>query len=233
LIKRIRLATGKSGLGAAGFAAAWREAVAAVASAPQPARPARITVSTALRDVAPGQKYDGVGIEWFTDAEHLLRFESWLGGVRGELPGRLLEVAVDVDASPVVVADERVNRGAGYLEARWQGGGPKIKQLAIATRAAGLTLQQFLDLWRGRAGKIGAKPIPEAYRGLAYVQNHPRVLPGADWAYDAVNEVYFDDTGSLLARIDYFAKELNDAEDDLVGANWFLAVQEEPIAVDG
>jgi hypothetical protein len=54
--------------------------------------------------------------------------------------------AVDLDASPVVVTDERVGRGADYLDRRWADDGPRIKQLAIATRGAGLTLPQFQDL---------------------------------------------------------------------------------------
>jgi hypothetical protein len=35
----------------------------------------------------------------------------------------------------------------------------------------------------------------------AYIQNHPLVMPVRDWAYDAVNEVYFDDVDGLLARM--------------------------------
>jgi hypothetical protein len=230
LIKRIRLATSKSGLGQDEFSRRWGDAVAAAATAPEPARPARLTVCTAARDVAASQRYDGVGLEWFTDEAHLLRFEAWLGTPAGQLPGLLLEEAADLAASPVVVADEHVARGADWLERRWREGGPKVKQLAIATRAGGLTLPQFLDLWRSRAGKIGAVPIPEAFRGLAYIQNHPRVMAGRDWAYDAVNEVYFDEPESLLARIAYFERELADrGEDDLVGANWFLAVRERPV----
>jgi hypothetical protein len=230
LIKRIRLATSKSGLGHEEFSRRWTEAVAAAAAAPEAARPARLTVSTALAGIVAAQKYDGVGLEWFTDEEHLSRYEAWLGPPDGTVHGKLLGEAVELDASPVVITDERVVRGAGWLERRWRDGGPKLKQLAIATRAAGLTLPRFLDLWRGRAGKIGATPIPEAYRGLAYLQNHPRVMAGRDWAYDAVNEVYFDDAESLLARIAYFERELTgQAENDLVGANWFLAVREEPV----
>ena len=71
---------------------------------------------------------------------------------------------------------------------------------------------------------------PEEYRGRAYLQNHPRIMAGRDWAYDAINEVYFDDADGLLARIAYFERELaGQAENDLVGANWFLAVREEPV----
>ena len=119
---------------------------------------------------------------------------------------------------------------ADWLDRRWQEGGPKLKQLAIATRADGLTLPQFLERWRGRTGPAGAAPIPDAYRGLASVQNHPLVNAGRDWAYDAINEVYFDDADSLLARIAYLERELaGGADSDLVRANWFLAVSEDPI----
>jgi hypothetical protein len=133
-----------------------------------------------------------------------------------------------------VVTDERVVRGADWLRQRWQDAGPKLKQLAIATRADGLTQTQFLGLWRNRAGTIGATPIPESFRGRAYVQNHPLVEPGRDWAYDAINEVYFDEIDSLLARIAYFERELTGgSETDLVGANWFLAVREELVGQSG
>ena len=230
MIKRIRLATSKRGLGPEEFSGRWRDAVAGAASAPEPARPVRLTVSVAVREVAADQKYDGVALEWFTGEEHLLRYETWLRTADGQEQVRLLGAAVDLAASPVVVSDERVVRGADWLERRWRGGGPKLKQLAIATRAGGLTLPEFLDRWRSRAGSIGSVPIPEAFRGLAYVQNHPRPTAGRDWAYDAVNEVYFDDAESLLARIVYFERELKDrGEDDLVSANWFLAVREEPL----
>jgi hypothetical protein len=234
LIKRIRLATGKCGLGDEEFSRRWRAAVAAAAAAPKPARPVRLTVATALRDVVADQRYDGVALEWFTDESHLLRYEAWQRTPDGQRPERLLAEAVEPGASPVVVADERVARGADWLEHRWQDAGPKLKQLAIARRAAGLTLPRFLDLWRSRAGTIGATPIPDAFRGLAYIQNHPRVMAGRDWAYDAVNEVYFEDADSLLARIAYFERELTDrAESDLVSANWFLAVREEPVELAG
>jgi len=234
LIKRIRLATSKSGLGPAGFSTRWRAAVAGAASAPEPARPARLTVSVAVREIADNQKYDGVALEWFTGEEHLLRYESWLRTADGQALERLLGEAADLAASPVVVSDERVVRGAAWLDRRWLDAAPRLKQLAIATRAAGLTLPQFLDLWRTRAGKIGSAPIPEAFRGLAYVQNHPLAMAGRDWAYDAVNEVYFDDAESLMARIEYFERELKDrTEDDLISENWFLAVREEPLELPG
>ena len=230
MIKRIRLGTARSGLGRDEFAGCWREAVGAAALAPAAARPVRVTVSVAVREIADGQRYDGVGLEWFSDREHLLRFESWLGAGDGEMVGRLLSAAVEVDDSPVVVTSERVARGADWLERRWREGGTRLKQLAIANRADGLTLAQFLERWHGRAGAVGAAPIPDAFRGRAYVQNHPLVEAGLDWAYDAINEVYFDDADSLRARMAYFERELAEGgENDLVGANWFLAMREEPI----
>jgi len=260
VIKRIRLATRKSGLGREEFAGRLRDAAMAAALAPEPARPARLTISAAVPEVDADQAYDGVALEWFTDDDHLRRFEAWLSTRDGQAVPRLLGAAADLQASPVVVSDERVVRGADWLETRWRQGGPKLKQLAIAKRADGLTLAQFLDLWRSRAGKLGAAPIPEEFRGLAYVQNHPRPTAGTggtggrppgewpggapdtmaglaigcdprDWDYDAVNEVYFDDVAGLVARIAYFARELTGtAESDLISENWFLAVRQEPVA---
>jgi hypothetical protein len=230
LIKRIRLATARWGLGREEFADGWREAVAAAASAPAPARPVRLTVSVSLPEIAADQRHDGIALEWFSDREHLRRFESWLGTPAGRAVQRLRGEVIEHDASPVVVASERVARGGDWLDRRWRDGGPKLKQLAIAARADGLTLPQFLEGWRGRAGLVGATPIPDALRGLAYVQNHPLTAEGREWAYDAIDEVYFDDADSLLARIAYFERELTGgADSDLVRANWFLAVSEDPI----
>ena len=230
MIKRIRLATAKRGLGREEFAGGWREAVAAAASAPERVRPVRLTVSVSLPEIAADQRHDGVALEWFGDREHLRRFESWLGTPPGRAVQRLRSEVIEFDASPVVVTSERVTWGADWLERRWQEGGPKLKQLAIATRADGLTLPQFLERWRGRAGPVGAAAIPVAYRGLAYVQNLPLVTDGREWAYDAINEVYFEDVDSLLARIAYFEREIaGGAGGDLIRANWFLAVSEDPI----
>jgi hypothetical protein len=232
LIKRFRLATAKRGLGREEFAGGWREAVAAAASAPARARPVRLTVSVALPEITAGQRHDGVALEWFSDRAHLRRFESWLGTPAGRAVQRLRSEVIEHDASPVVVTGERVARGSEWLDRRWLEGGPKLKQLALATRADGLTLAQFLERWRGRAGPVGSAPIPDAFRGLAYVQNHPLVEDGRDWAYDAINEVYFDDADSLLARIAFFERELaGGAENDLVRATWFLAVSEDPIGL--
>jgi hypothetical protein len=104
--------------------------------------------------------------------------------------------------------------------------------MALARRAAGLTPGEFSERWKGRAGTIssGAGPpitIPERARGLAYVQNHPRAGTGVN-AYDALNEVYFDDVDALRARIEWFDQNLRDrAEADLVSESWFVAASEE------
>jgi len=230
LIKRIRLATAKRGIGREEFAGGWREGVAAAASAPARVRPVRLTVSVSLPEIAADQRYDGVALEWFSDREHLRRFESWLGTPAGRAVRGLRSEVIEHDASPVVVASERVARGADWLDRRWREGGPKLKQVAIAARADGLTLPQFLERWRGRAGPAGATPLPDANRGLATVQNDPLTAGGREWAYDAINEVYFDNADSLLACIASLERELaGGADSDLVRANWFLAVSEDPI----
>jgi hypothetical protein len=230
LIKRIRLATARRGLGREEFAGGWCEAVAAAASAPEGVRPVRLTVSVALPEITADQRHDGVALEWFGDVGHLRRFESWLGTPSGRAVRRLRSEVIEHNASPLVVASEHVARGRDWLDRRWQEGGPKLKQLAIATRAGGLTLPQFLERWRGRADPAGAAPVPNARRGLASVQNHPLVADGRTWAYDAIDEVYFDDADSLLARIAHGEREFSGgAENDLVRASWFLAVSEDPI----
>lgn len=128
------------------------------------------------------------------------------------------------DGDADVLAHEHVLRGTDWLEDRWRVGGPRLKHMALAARAPGLTAEEFSERWRGRAGKVGATPIPEVAKGQAYAQNHP--LPG-EWAYDAVNEVWFDDEPDLRARIAFFAELGDDAEDDLVGEHRFVAVREE------
>jgi hypothetical protein len=186
-------------------------------------------VSVSLPEIAPGQRHDGVALEWFGDREHLRRFESWLGTPPGRAVQRLRSEVIELVASPVGVAVERVARGADWLERRWQEGGPKLKQLALATRADGLTLAQFLERWRGRPGPAG-RTLPDTFRGLASVQNQPLVEGGREWAYDVINEVYFDDVDSLLARVARFERELaGGADSDLVRAQWSLAVSEDPI----
>jgi hypothetical protein len=181
---------------------------------------------TVLPDVTPDPRHDGIGLEWFADREHLARYESWLSASGG---GGRLGQAIDPERSPVVVADEHVMRGGEWLAGRWRQGGVRLKHMAMARRAAGLTLAEFFDLWRSRAGRVGTAVIPDEARGLAYVQNWPQEDAG-NWAYDALNEVYFNenDLAGLQTRIAYFQRVLGDrTEDDLVSENWFVAAREE------
>lgn len=222
MIKRIRFATRAEDVGVQAFSVAWRRAVAGAAQAPPEVRPSRVVVCTTLPELTgPDPRHDGIGIEWFADAAHLKRFERWLG-TEVPAPGIL-----DPQASPVVVAEEAVPRGAGWLERRWRDGGDKLKHLAIAVRASALTPAEFSQRWRSHAGTVGATVIPDDARGCAYVQNHP--LATGEWAYDALNEVYFDDVAGLRTRIEWFRDNLRDQAADLVSRSWFLAVREEVV----
>lgn len=118
-----------------------------------------------------------------------------------------------------MIATESVLRGADWLEERWRSGGPVYKHMAIATRAAGLTREEFSRRWRGHGGAVGGIVIPDAARGQAYVQNH--VLRGE---YDAVNEVYFDNLSDLRARAAWF--EDRPADPDLFRSSELMCVHE-------
>lgn len=143
---------------------------------------------------------------------------------------------LDPGASPVIVAEEAVLRGAGWLDRRWRDGGDRLKHMALAVRAAGLTPAEFSRAWRSRAGQVrraGATQvtaIPDEVRGRAYVQNHPDLA--GERAYDAVNEVWFDDLAGLRARVEWFRANLSGpaepgpAEADLIRQSWFIAVRE-------
>jgi hypothetical protein len=209
LIKRIR------------FAARSPEE-AAVTLAPPGARPLRITGSVVLPELSEhSPPCAWIGIEWFTDAGHLARFENWLAGLPVP-PGRPGDPAAA--ASVMVVASEHALRGEPWLERRWLDGGERLKHMALATRAAGLSAQEFSRRWRAHAGTAGATPIPEQARGHAYVQNHP--VPG-EWPYDAVNEVYFDDLAALRERVDWFRRNVpSPADGVLFGQSWLIAVRE-------
>jgi hypothetical protein len=234
LIKRIRFATRSMDLPSGKFSAAWRDAVAVAAQAPPGVRPSRVAVCLALPDLNDHDpKHDGIGIEWFADAGHLQRFRAWLDTPDGHLLLHQADRVVDHDSSPVIVAHEAVLRGADWLERRWRDGGEKLKHMAIALRASGLTQAEFSARWRSHAGQIrqGAQAtvIPAGARGHAYVQNHPSPRAAGEWAYDAVNEVYFDDPGSLRTRIEWFRANLP-GQDDLVRRSWFIAAREEVLA---
>ncbi|MDA8046075.1 MAG: hypothetical protein M0Z30_12690 [Actinomycetota bacterium] len=193
-------------------------AAGAAAGAPPGCRPQRIAVCTALPALISEARHAAVIIGWLADGRHLEAYRQWQAASAPDRPGRCL-----------VVADEVVLRGADWLTGRWRDGGPKLKHMALARRAAGLTRQEFSERWRGRAGMVGALPVPDDARGRAYVQNHP-VGPDMPGGYDAVNEVYFDDEASLRTRIEWFAEHLPDSrEEDLVDEARFIAVREDVI----
>ena len=219
MIKRIRLTA---------RADTARSAATAALDAPPDVRPVRAACCTALPRVLPDPAFGGIALEWFTDEGHLRRFRSWADGAHGhEVNG---DEANGHGAGGIVIAREHPMRGADWLERRWREGGTRLKHMAVARRAAHLTSAEFSERWRGRAGRVGAVPIPEAARGRAYVQNHPLLTDGCDWPYDAVNEVYFDDLDGLRTRIAWFAEHAGaTGEDDLVGENRFVAVEEEPL----
>ncbi|EFC84176.1 EthD domain-containing protein [Parafrankia sp. EUN1f] len=235
MIKRILLVT--RACAPDRFATAWRAAVGAAATAPPPARPLRLAAGTVLPEVSPEAPHDGIGLQWFTDEEHLRRFEAWSASPDGTAAHDLLGEAVELESAGVVVAHEHVMRGDEWLRRQLRDGGIGLKQMALARRAADLTLAQFFDRWRSRAGVVGTVPIPAEVRGLAYIQNHPLLTAGtgtgtgaeaeADWAYDAVNEVYFDDLDGIRRRMAWFAENLDRNEDDLVRESCFVAVREE------
>jgi hypothetical protein len=232
VIKRIRFATSNPELSREVFEERWVAACAAAAEAPAGARPRRVTVCTSRPDVLADPVHDGIAIEWFDDATHVRRFEAWLPSV-----GTRREEVVAIAASPVMVADELVLRGADWLDARWRDGGRTLKHMAIAKRAAGLSPAEFSERWKSRPGKVAIAggpvvAIPDRARGCAYVQNHPRAGAAYD-PYDAFNEVYFDDLDDLRFRIEWFADNLSNGSDsDLVSEAWFVAATEDVVWSD-
>jgi hypothetical protein len=230
VIKRFRIASAARAPGRG--LEAWLWAVGGPSAAPAGVRPARIAACTVLPDPSSEVVCAAIGIEWFDDAGHLDRYESWLQSPPGEgADGRISEAAGE--ESPVVVADELVMRGADWLDERWRRGGEVLKQMALATRAEGLTPAEFSQRWKSRAGTVatpGGPPviIPDEARGRAYVQNHPRPKSSGEWVFDAVNEVYFDDPDALRTRIEWFAENMQgQAETDLVSRFAFVAVREQ------
>ncbi|CAO5162235.1 EthD domain-containing protein [Frankia sp. AiPs1] len=223
------------------FADAWRAAVAAALAAPPDVRPVRLVAGTVLEGETPEPPHNGIGLQWFTDENHLSRYEAWLVSAAGRatndpLAGNDARAgAVDPASIRVVVAREHVLRGQEWLDERRQDGRTSFTHMAFARRAAGLTQTEFFDRWQNHAGTVGAVPIPAEARGQAYVQNHP--LPAAtsgtdtnaDWPYDAVNEVYFDDLDALRRRISWFADNLGANQSDLFRDSQFVVVREEAL----
>jgi len=209
----------------------WRDEIAVAIDAPIDARPVRVAVSTAFApDDDERPLHRGVIEEWFEDEAHLRRVDAQTAQT-AQTP----QTAQTDEGLHVVVADAVILRGAEWLERRWLDGSPKLKHMALATRAPGLTSAEFSARWRDHAGQArtstGTAAIPESVKGLAYVQNHP--LAGHAAAYDAVNEVYFDDLDALRQRIAWFRDNgIGREPDELFGTTAFLAVREEAVAIN-
>ena len=84
-------------------------------------------------------------------------------------------------------------------------GGAKLKHMALARRAAGLSPAEFSRAVAEprRPGRPGGErrpvtAIPDEACGVAPTcRTTRRPRPAGEWAYDAVNEVYFDDLEGL------------------------------------
>jgi hypothetical protein len=184
------------------------------AQAPSPAaRAVRVTVCEPLPEFGDCP-WARIVTEWF---EEDLDLES----PPEAPPGALLAEAL--------LVKEVVLRGQDWLDRRWESGGERLKHMALATRADGLTREEFSRRWRAHAGTAGGVRIPDEARGLAYVQNH--VVSG-DYNgagldavnFDAVNEVYFDDLARLRQRVGWFAA--NPVAGPLFGSSRFVCVRE-------
>ncbi len=225
VIKRLRFATRSPQLSFDGFARQWPLLCAAAADAPSGLRPVRVAVCTVLPDLTgPDARHDGVVAEWFRDIRHLRRHDRW----RSRRDDAAETVTLPARATEVI-AREQVLRGGDWLRHRWDDGGARMKHMAVAVRAANLTPEEFAARWTAHAGTVrrpGAATvaIPDSARGRAYVQNHP--VAATRTAYDAVNEVYFDDLTGLRTRIDWFRAHGPTGPDELFERSWFLAARE-------
>ena len=132
----------------------------------------------------------------------------------------------------VVVADAVVLRGADWLERRWHDGGTEFKHMALAVAAPTASRRpSSRTLARSRRAGPAAdrRPtaIPDDVRGLAYVQNHPLRGRRRVAAYDAVNEVYFDDLDGCGGGSTGSGTTRSGRPPTSSSAPPFLAVQEE------
>jgi hypothetical protein len=231
VITWFRFAVRRAGVAPEVFDDAWPRAVAAAARAPRGVRPVRVAVCAVLpRHADPGLRYAGYEVAWFEDDAHLTRFRAW-AGVGGEQPCRRVGAVVDLAASPVIVADEVVLRGGAWLERRWAEGGERLKHVAVARRAEGLTPAGFSARWLGHAGTAASgSAIPERVRGRAYVQHHPRLRVGDEWAHDAITEVHLDDEAGLKERTEWFSRNGSTPQrGGLFRDSHFMAVRERPV----
>lgn len=201
----------------------------AAASVPAGARPLWVTESRPL-DGHESPRHQLVTTAWFSDREHLGRFDRALG--RSRRPGPATR--------PTLAARELLLRGGDVLP-----GLTPYKHMALARRAEGLSPEEFSRRWAAHSGRAGGTVLPEVVRGQAYAQNHPLLsadgepsdapdnrydaanLSDAINPYDAINEVWFAREDDLAARIKWFADHAMDSSDaDLFGPRWFLAATE-------
>ncbi|OHV39012.1 MULTISPECIES: EthD domain-containing protein [Pseudofrankia] len=249
MIKLFRFARRDPALTARVFETAWWREATRAAEAPPEVRPVRVVVGTVLPGLstpagggpgepgedAPRPRYDVMSVLWFPDIAALGRFESSRAtpDVTGD-GGRGAAGAAPEPATLVtLVAEERVARGADWFERHLAAGGGAFKHLALARRTAGLTRAEFSERWAAHGAQVRVvgtattTAIPESVRGDAYVQNHP-LAAADDPAYDAVNEVYFDELAGLRARARWFQENpLDGSGTDLFGPTTFLAVRED------
>ncbi len=198
MFKVLRFLDGQPGL-AETLASHWAQALGARPSDP----PVRVSVAAPLTEAGfPPPPFAAVDIQWFTDRGAALETDARLTAANPELR---IGSSLLGGSSCSVVAEEVVMRGEDYIDLRWQTGGDRLKMMSFGKRNPRLTLEEFLERWRGQAGRLGGEAIPEQARGLAYIQNHPLLLEGHAWPFDAINEVYFDHLEHLRERQAYFA----------------------------
>jgi hypothetical protein len=197
----------------ADLAARWASALTAVAGVPGhdpaaglawPGRPDRVVLGVPVAEPDfPPPPYAAVDIQWFATAADALANEEWLVSVDPSLA--LGWPPVGGGPSCRVVATELPLRGPEDPAALWATGGERFVMMSFGRRDPRLTLPEFLERWRHEAGSLGGQAIPDEVRGHAYVQDHPLVLPGHEWSYDAVNEVHLAQLDHLRIRRDWFA----------------------------
>jgi hypothetical protein len=157
----------------------------------RPGAPVRVALRTAL-DLPglPPPRYAAVEVLWFArDGRADI-------GVGAALAGE------SADGAVAVAVEEVVGRGADALAARWADGGERFTMMSFGRRNPALTRAAFVERWHAEAGRLGGDRIPEALRGLAYVQDQPI---GDDPPLDAINEVWFDRLDDLCRRAEWFA----------------------------
>lgn len=70
-----------------------------------------------------------------------------------------------------------------------------VKYFGLLKRKPGLTHEQFLKHWTEVHAPLALKYAPRLRK---YVQNHGVQLPGVEFEYDGIAELWFDDVESAL-----------------------------------